>query len=289
MARFGMKVKDVDTTQKAGGYGRLPDGNYGFEVDEISIKDHYDGREGMVFAVVLLVTEPEEFNKRKHFMDFGVIDPEHEDWEGRARDDLGKLLKGCGWDEELEFDDENYQDLIGMSGFMRMGLDKYRSDKSNKDTAKIWEYYYPDSEKEYVLGPFENQEKWTPAKQTQVEGRGSRDRGGREERGSRDRDRGGRSDRSERGGREDRGSREERGGRDEKEDRGGRDSDRSRGRDREESRGRDSGRDREERGDADDDIPFNGDREGGNNDREDRPRRGGGDNPWNKGNGGGRR
>jgi hypothetical protein len=204
--------------------------------------------------VVLQVMEPEEFDKRKHFMDFGVIDPDHEDWESRARDDLGKLLKGCGWDEDLEFDDENYQDLIGMGGVMRMGLDKYRSDKSNKDTAKIWEYYYPDSDKDYVLGPFENQEKWNPAKQTPVEGRSSR-----EERGSRDRsERSSRSERPERGGREDR------------EDRG--------------SRSRDSGRDRErpraENEEDRDDIPFNESRESGNS--SERPRRGGGDNPWNK-------
>lgn len=261
---FSLNHKDVDTTQKEGG-GALPDGFYRFEVDEATDKPHHDNRPGYKIDVVLEVIEPEEFKGRKIFVDFGVVDPEHsDDFEVWGREGLAKLLRAVDYDKEFEDPD----DLIGLSGIAKVGLDRKRSDKQNKRYSKLWAYVYPEDEKEWLkdneLGESDRQEEWFPGKQTPATGRGERggrDRGEREERGSRDRDRGSR----ERGGREDR------------------DNDRSRGRDRDDSRGR--GRDREERderGNADDDIPFDGNREGGENEREERPRRGGGDNPWNK-------
>lgn len=269
---FSLRHNDVDTTQKEGG-GALPDGFYRFEVDEFNDKPHYDNRKGYQLVGVLEVIEPEEFKGRKMFVDFSVVDPENPDREAKARDAFGRFLKAIDYNEE--FDDP--EELIGLSGIAKYGLDRYRSDKQNKRYGRVWAYVYPEDERDWMdkneLGESDRQEEWFPAKQTSQEERGR----GREERG---RDRGGRGGREERGGREDRGGREER----------GRDNDRERGRDRDRDEGR--GRGRDDRGsevDQDDDIPFNGGRDEGGERDEDRPRRGGGDNPWNRGNGRGSR
>lgn len=251
---LGLRHGDHDTTQKEGG-GGLPDGFFRVEVDEMTVKDHHDNREGYRLDVVLEVIEPEEFKGRKVFMDFGVVDPDNpwnseaEDW---ARQDFAKFLRAVDFPSDKEFEDTD--DVVGSSAIIRYGLDRKRSDKQNKRYGKVWGYVYPDDERKWLddneLGASDRQEEWFPAKQTS-----------REERGSRDRDR----------------------GRDRDRDRD-RDSDRGRSRDRDEGRGRDRGERREEqRGNEEDDIPFDGNGESRENDRgEDRPRRGGGSNPWNK-------
>lgn len=274
---FSMRHEDVDTTQREGG-GALPDGFYRFEIDEAADKDHFDGRKGYKIDVVLEVIEPAEFKGRKMFLDFGVVDPTNEEFEGWAREGLGRLLKAI--DFEGQFDDPDQ--LVGQSGIAKYGLDRKRSDKQNKRFGKVWGYVYPEDERDWLdkneLGASERQEEWFPGKQTPAGGdrdRGSR--GGRDDR-SRDRDRGGREERGsrdDRGGSRDRDDRGSRGGRDE------RDSDRGRDRDRDDSRGRGRDDNRDERGNEDDGIPFNEDR---GSDRDDgRPQRGGGSNPWNRG------
>lgn len=278
LSGFKLRHADVDTTQREGG-GALPDGFYRFEVDEAADKPHFDNRSGYKIDIVLEVIEPEEFKGRKMFIDFGVVDPGNEEFEGWAREGLGRFLKAIDFPEDKEFDDTD--DLIGATGIAKYGLDRKRSDKQNKRYGKVWAYVYPEDERDWLdknqLGESERQEEWFPGKQTPVAGA----RGGREERGaSRDRDdRGSRGrEREERSsGREDRGA--DRGGRDDR-----RDSDRSRDRDRDDRGGRDrDDRGRDSRGAEDDDIPFDGNRS--EDSSGDRPKRGGDGSgqPWNRG------